>query len=331
MEIQTTKDFKIESLGIQEEYVYDIEVEDTHNFFANDILIHNSNYLTFHKLFKHLDIKPYDNDYNITKEALDIILDYENYLNSEITKYAQNEFNSKDSRFFFKREVIADKGFFITKKRYAVRVLDDEGKKVKKLKFKGIDIVRNSVPEKIKPMAKKWLECLVVERDRIKCNQILKEIYNQLKEMSIEDISFTINCSNMEKYTLNYNQITNRLGVKNDLDEFKMELHCPYHLKAAHAYNVIIKRLGLQSKYDLIHSGDKVKIIRVTEDNKYKIKVLAYKDKFPEEFKPLFKIDYDAIFDKIIFSMVERFYSIVGYEATRPTEAVHTDLFDFLA
>ena len=155
--------------------------------------------------------------------------------------------------------------------------------------------------------------------------------YNQLKEMSVEDISFTINCSNMEKYTLNYNQISNKLGIQNDLDEFKMELHCPYHIRSSHAYNVILKRLGLQNKYDLIRSGDKVKIIRVTEDNKYKIKVLSYKDKYPEEFKSIFKIDYDAIFDKIIFSMVERFYNIVMWEATRPTEAVHTDLFDFLS
>lgn len=291
----------------------------------------DSNYLTFNKLFKHLGIKLHNENYDISKEALDIIEDYEKYLNTQITLFAQKEFNSKDSRFYFKREVIADKGFFIAKKRYAVRVLDDEGKKVKKLKYKGIDIVRNSVPEKIKPLAKEWLECMVVERDRIKCNNILKRIYNQLKEMSVEDISFTINCSNMEKYTLNYNQISNKLGIQNDLDEFKMELHCPYHIRSSHAYNVILKRLGLQNKYDLIRSGDKVKIIRVTEDNKYKIKVLSYKDKYPEEFKSIFKIDYDAIFDKVIFSMVERFNSIVMWEATRPTEAVHTDLFDFLS
>ena len=30
-------DFEIEDLGITDEFVYDIEVADNHNFFANDI------------------------------------------------------------------------------------------------------------------------------------------------------------------------------------------------------------------------------------------------------------------------------------------------------
>lgn len=335
IDIQTIKDFIIDSLGIQEEYVYDIEVEYTHNFFANDILIHNSNYLTFHKLFEHLNIKPYDNDYNITKEALDVIEDYENYLNKQITLYAQNEYNSKDSRFVFKREVIADKGFFITKKRYCVRVLDDEGKKVKKLKYKGIDIVRNTMPEKIKPMAKEWLECMVVERDRIKCNNILKKIFNNIKEMSVEDLSYTINCSNLEKYTIDNSNTflkeeQNNLFNSEDKD-FEVKLHCPYHIRAAHAYNVILKKLRLTDKYDLINSGDKVKIMYVEPNNKFGVKCIAYKNEWPEEFTKIFKIDYNKLYDKIIDSMATRFYDIVGWIATNPNETCHTDLFDFLS
>ena len=37
-----TSDFVIEDLGIMEEDVYDLEIENSHNFFANDILLHNS-------------------------------------------------------------------------------------------------------------------------------------------------------------------------------------------------------------------------------------------------------------------------------------------------
>ena len=46
-EFEWTEDFEIESLGICELDVYDIEVEDNHNFFANDLLVHNSNYFNF--------------------------------------------------------------------------------------------------------------------------------------------------------------------------------------------------------------------------------------------------------------------------------------------
>lgn len=45
------EDFEVEDLGIMEEWVYDIEVEENHNFFANDILVHNSNYYQLEPIF----------------------------------------------------------------------------------------------------------------------------------------------------------------------------------------------------------------------------------------------------------------------------------------
>lgn len=41
-ETKTTTNFTVESLGEVESDVYDIEVEDTHNFYGNEILVHNS-------------------------------------------------------------------------------------------------------------------------------------------------------------------------------------------------------------------------------------------------------------------------------------------------
>nr|YP_007013560.1 putative intein [Aeromonas phage Aes508] len=35
-------EFEIEDLGVMEIDVYDIEVDGNHNFFGNDILVHNS-------------------------------------------------------------------------------------------------------------------------------------------------------------------------------------------------------------------------------------------------------------------------------------------------
>ena len=45
-ELEFDDNYTITSLGIVEEWVYDIEVEDNHNFFANNILVHNSCYIT---------------------------------------------------------------------------------------------------------------------------------------------------------------------------------------------------------------------------------------------------------------------------------------------
>ena len=40
MELNFSNKFKIKDLGIHEINVYDIEVEDNHNFFGNNILVH---------------------------------------------------------------------------------------------------------------------------------------------------------------------------------------------------------------------------------------------------------------------------------------------------
>ena len=48
----------IEVIDNTEEYVYDIEVDDTHNFIANDILVHNSIYVEFGRIVNQLNIPP---------------------------------------------------------------------------------------------------------------------------------------------------------------------------------------------------------------------------------------------------------------------------------
>lgn len=45
-------DYEIIPLGKLELDVYDIEVEDTHNFFANNILVHNSRICWYSKIYR---------------------------------------------------------------------------------------------------------------------------------------------------------------------------------------------------------------------------------------------------------------------------------------
>jgi len=71
-----TDDFSIEDLGIQEEWVFDLEVQDNHNFFANDICLHNSVYVTLEKLI----IKKFGEDYENTVSNERLIEFTKNYI-----------------------------------------------------------------------------------------------------------------------------------------------------------------------------------------------------------------------------------------------------------
>ena len=56
--------------------------------------------------------------------------------------------NAFDNRISFKREVIADRGIWVAKKRYALNVYNNEGVQYSepKLKVMGLEIVRSSTP-----------------------------------------------------------------------------------------------------------------------------------------------------------------------------------------
>ena len=57
-----------------------------------------------------------------------------------------NYTNAFEHKIDFKREVIADKGVFVAKKRYALNVLDDEGLRLKDPKLKVLSLIHISEP-----------------------------------------------------------------------------------------------------------------------------------------------------------------------------------------
>ena len=105
----------------------------------------------------------------------------------------------------------------------------------------------------------------------------------------------------------------------------------PHHVKAAYYYNMLLSKLNIEKKYEKIQSGDKIKHLQVKTPNRYGIKKIAYKYYYPDEFKTTFQPDHEKMFEKIIFSVVERFYECVKWTPKKPGEMVQTDLFDLLS
>lgn len=144
MEYIETEDFVIEDLGVQEVDVYDIEVDGVHNFFANDILVHNSLYCTIKNLLP-------------SESSLDEVVNLADRIGSEINdsfpEYNQRAFLCQPSfSKFIKtgRELVADRGFYIQKKRYVIHVVDKEGKRVDTIKAMGVDMRKTTCPRPVK-------------------------------------------------------------------------------------------------------------------------------------------------------------------------------------
>ncbi len=153
--------FEIEDLGVQELDVYDIEVDDNHNFFANDILVHNSVYFS---------MTPMLDQYGKAETIEDKLA----FINKGIDKVILPKIEKNDAEImsgmnvykqtlFMNREVIAQSAIFLEKKKYACYIKDDEGIVLDepKIKVKGFEIVRTSTPQVIRNKLKDTLKVLL--------------------------------------------------------------------------------------------------------------------------------------------------------------------------
>jgi len=300
---------------ILREYMTKLTGDDT-----TDPIIYNdtdSGYITIKPITDAFDLELCNNDGIITPEVHEQVQNIEDHLNVEITKWATQSLGSLDPRFVFKRELISDVGMFLQKKRYVLHVLDDEGFSVNKFKYTGVEVVRSTMPDSIKPYVKRIIETMLSTKNYTTTNEVFMEAYDIFKKLPVEDIAFVTGISNYEKYA-------------NQCDELNTVKSMPIHVKAAYYYNYLIDRLDLNSKYEKIHSGDKVRYVYTSSPNRFGLATIGYKYYFPEEFKEYFQPDTEKMFEKIIFSVIERFYDCAKWSIKRQSQQTQTDLFDLL-
>lgn len=277
----------------------------------------DSCYFALNDLVTHYKIEPVKNG-KVTNEFYNIVEGVTEYLNTEIQEWGRRVLNSKDCRFIFKREKICDVACFFRKKRYVLHVLDDEGIPVNDFKYVGVEVKRTTMPANVKPLVKNIIETMLISQDQHKTNKEVENAYETFINLGIDDISEVSGIKGLEKYS--------------SLSEgFETAKGMPHHVKAAYFYNELLSKLGIDKKYEKIQSGDKIKHFAVKTPNRYGIKKIAYKYYYPEEFKDCFQPDYEKMFEKIVYSVVERFYENVKWKPKKPGELTQTDLFDLLS
>ena len=209
------------------------------------------------------------------------------------------------------REVIARKGIWTAKKRYALQVYDSEGVRYKEPKIKdmGLETVKSSTPQFCREKLKDALKILMngTEADMQK---FIKEVKDEFCSLPPEDIAFPRGVNNLEKYA-------NR--------ELIYSSGTPQNVKASLIYNHMLKEHDLTMKYHLIKSGDKMKFVPLVEPNRAKNAIIAFADELPKEFGLHDKIDYEKQFNKAFLHPLETLLKHVGWESEK-----RSSLLDFL-
>lgn len=301
-EIIFSDDFEVEYLGEYEETVYDIEVEHNHNFFANNICVHNSVYLDFGDIVNKFCPETEED------KIVDWLIEFCNDFESTAIKTAYDnlaEFmNCKESHMTMDREAIASSGFWRSKKNYALRVLDVEGVRKTVNKVMGIETRRGGTPEVVKNELENLIDSLLTEKDN---EVIIDEIveferkYVSGEIVSVEDIAVSKKCNDINKW---------------DDGKGGWKLGAPGHVRGAIVYNNLIKKYNLTHKYELIKNGDYIKVIGLVPANPYGCNLIAFKDFIPREI-PEFTafLDIQSQFDSTFFNPAKTLCDCVGYNS----------------
>ena len=214
----------------------------------------------------------------------------------DLSKYL-NVYTPKIS---FKREVIADRGIWIAKKRYALNVYNAEGVTYDppKLKILGMEIVRSSTPAPVR-VALKEAVSIALTKDEATLKAYVQDLEKKWHKLNPEDIAFPRGINGLKEYSDSSSIF--RKGT-------------PIHVRGALIYNHLIASKGLEKKYQPIQEGDKIKFLYLRQPNPLGTHVITFNNGVPPEFNLHDYIDYDTMFEKSFLEPLNSLLSCIGWQ-----------------
>jgi DNA polymerase elongation subunit (family B) len=220
------------------------------------------------------------------------------FINTSFQNLA-NYVNAFQQKMIMKREVIANKGIWTSKKRYILNVLNDEGLTLNepKLKIMGIEAVKSSTPAPCRAKIKEALK-VIMSKDEQSLIQFIDEFRKHFQKLTPEDIAYPRSVNGVIKYADSTNIY---------------QKSTPMHTKGSLLYNHYLKTNKLTHKYEKINEGDKIKFVQLKEPNPIREKVIAFPSKLPKEFKLHPYVDYDSQFDKSFLEPLRFIVKAIGW------------------
>jgi DNA polymerase elongation subunit (family B) len=235
----------------------------------------------------------------------------EKKLNEYYDQMAQDLFFCKTHRLYIKGESVAETAIWIAKKRYAMNVVYDLESNLdvpKKMKVKGLDVVRSSFPPAFRDFMNGMMKDILGKMGKTDIDTKVLKFRAELDNTPYIEVARNTSVKNMSEY-----------DVGGELNKF--EKGTPAHVKAALSYNQMLRRFKLDTRYEPIVDGEKIKWVYL-KDNAFKLEAIAMKGyNDPPEIVRLVTnyIDYDLLFEKELQSKIQDFYSALRW-GNIPTE-----------
>ena len=173
------------------DYVYDIEVTDTHKFFANNILVHNTDSIYFKS--KKNTLK------EMEEEGFRLLKKVNDSYNLFVSQYGVDK---NDCSIEMEFEKIFKKILFVgkrddpdlgAKKKYAFILLWKDGEKIPEhVEYKGFATVRSDIPKISRNTQRKVIHMILHDKSKEEVMDYIRGIEHDIRsgKINIEDVAF---------------------------------------------------------------------------------------------------------------------------------------------
>ena len=257
-------------------------------------------------------------DVMMTQRINEIATEVQGFLNKSYDYFAQKFCNLNKHRFEIKQEIVAKSGLFIVKKRYGMKVISDNGVQVNKTMVKGLDTVRSNFAPLFRKLLADVLDDILGSVPKEKIDHRITRFKKNMKLNHLDEISSPTGVKGIWKYLRKENEHSSTSILEKQKDKRVFSLFhkgTPVHVKAAIAYNDLVRYFKQDNKYGFINNGDKIRWVYL-KTNPLGLKVVAYKghEDPPEIMKYIDEhIDHDKIYSQAMTKKLQMFYDCLDW------------------
>lgn len=260
-----------------------------------------------------------NDDTQMIPAILSVAKEVQDHINMVYDSMSKKMFNVSNHRFDIKQETIAKGGFWVSKKRYAQWIINDNTVNCDKMDVKGLDVKRSSFPTYFKEVMSTVLMDILKAEDKDILDKKILDYKDNMKSINFIDIAKNSAVKDMSKY-MSKGQV---------IGEFMKGT--PAHVKAAITYNQLLKYYTVAFKYEPMKDGDKIKWVYLKNNplGLQTVGLTGYND--PKEILDLVEeyIDYDLIWEKELDNKLDDFYSAMNWDKPNPNLALASQFFSF--
>jgi DNA polymerase elongation subunit (family B) len=240
-------------------------------------------------------------------------------VNDSFPAFVQEAFNATDERSTVikcAREIVGESAlFFKVKKKYTIKVVDNEGKRCNKLKSMGSEIKRSDTPKIIQDFLKKLMNKIL---DGDSYQDVAKFVNQQRKQLIFDNVN--------DLMALGATKQINKFEHYLQAFQSKQKMMIPGHVRAAINFHL------LSQEYDenptIISSGDKMTVFYLKNTNSAylrNMKTIAFPsdtEHVPEWFLENFTVDMKMTSEKMVDSKIEGIFDALGQPIPSEKQAV---------